>query len=240
MAGRTSKLASETLPDIKGQPAEGRISKRRKATRARLLEAAYEIMADVGVDAAKIRDITDRADVGFGTFYNYFETKDDLAGAVLDCIVHDCGIRNLAATKGFAQTDPAAIMPLSIRLVIREAASTPIWRWWAQRPDLLVDRFRDGFAEFAKRDMELGIEQGLLRLSSAQVDQAWAIACWMIVGGIHDIVVGDRPPESEAFVGASVARAYGYDFDTAQRVSEIPLPDYGPASIDWTFELMTS
>ena len=45
------------------------------AQRARLLEAPYDVMAEIGVDAAKIKDITDRADVGLGTFYNYFETK---------------------------------------------------------------------------------------------------------------------------------------------------------------------
>ena len=128
-------------------------------------------------------------------------------------------------------------MPISIRLVMREAASTPIWAWWAQRSDLLVDRFRDGFAEFAKADMKQGINQGFVRLSHNNVDQAWALACWMIVGGIHDIVVGDRALDSEAFVVEVIARAWGYDHDTARHVAEMSLPTYGRGSIDWTFTL---
>lgn len=215
----------------------GRYTKKRRSTRARLVKAGHDIMAEVGVDQAKINDITAAADLGFGTFYNYFPTKDMLACEVLDCMIHDCGVRNERATRRLADTDPAAVMPTSVRLVIREAAATPIWRWWALRPDILVDRVRGGFAEFAKRDMRRGIDQGFLQLSPDELDQAWALACWMIVGGIHDIVVGDRSMAGDAFVSAAIVRAWGYDPQTAQRVSTLPLPPYGLAEIDWTFRL---
>lgn len=236
MNGSARKRGRVGDPDLsEAAVTGGRIARRRKATRASLLRAAYEVMAEVGIDAAKIKDITDLADIGFGTFYNYFENKDDLAGQVLDCIVHDCGLRNAAATRQFSLTDPAAVMALSIRMVVREAATDPIWRWWARRPDLLVDRIRDGFAEFAKKDMMQGIEQGFARLAEEDVDQAWALACWVIVGGIHDIVVGNRPADSAAYVGRAIARAWGYDLATAERVARIPLPEFGPARIDWDF-----
>ena len=237
MAETIASTKDEPAAVPKAPPARDRISRRRNATRARLLMAAHDILAEVGVDAAKIKDITDRADVGFGTFYNYFETKDQVAREVLDCIIHDCGIRNAAATAYLATSDPAAVMPTSIGLVIREAASTPIWSWWARRPDLLVDRIRDGFADFALEDMRQGIKAGFLDLPLADVDQAWALACWMIAGGIHDIVVGDRSVEGAAFVGEAIVRAWGYDHDTINRVSAIPLPPYGPANIDWSFML---
>jgi AcrR family transcriptional regulator len=216
----------------------GRNAKKKQNTRARLLEAAHDIMSTVGVDDAKIKDITDAADVGFGTFYNYFESKDALAAEVLDCMIRDLGVRNTEATRSLVDTDPASVMPTSVRLFIREAAQTPIWRWWALRPDLLVDRVREGFAEFAKRDLRQGVELGLLRLSLQDLDQSWALTCWMMVGGVHDIVVGDRPFESETFVAEAIARAWGYDFDVARRVSKLQLPASGPAKIDWTYKLV--
>ena len=229
MARSAEQRGSKADPDRPEMAAGGRVARRRQATRARLLQAAYEVMAEVGIDAAKIKDITDRADIGFGTFYNYFDNKDDLAGKVLDCIVHDCGLRNAAATQRFALSDPAAVMSMSIRMVVREAASDPIWAWWARRPDLLVDRFRNGFAEFAKKDMIEGIEHGFVRLAKDDVDQAWALACWIIVGGIHDIVAGNRPAASGAFVSSAIARAWGYDHGTAERVARLALPEFGPA-----------
>jgi len=215
----------------------GRNAKKKRNTRARLLESAHDVMAAVGVDDAKIKDITDAADVGFGTFYNYFETKDALASEVLDCMIHDVGVRNVEATRALAVSDPAAVMPTSVRLFIREAVEKPIWRWWALRPDLMTDRLRDGFAEFALNDLRQGVDLGLLRLSLKDLDQSWALTCWMMVGGIHDIVVGDRPLKSETFVAEAIARSWGYDFEVAHRVSAIPLPSYGPAKVDWTFKL---
>ncbi len=219
---------------------QGRIARRKRDTRARLLEAGHDIMAEVGVDAAKIQDITDRADVGFGTFYNYFESKDAIAKEILDCMMHDLGMRNIAATKKLAISDPAAVMPLSTRLFINEAVKTPIWGWWALRSDLLVNRVREGFAPFATRDMKVGIDSGFLRMQYDQVDQAWALACWMLVGGIHDIVVGDRPPESERFVSYAIMRAWGYDLATARRVTDLSLPKQKAPKIDWTFRLSES
>ena len=219
---------------------EGRVAKRRRATRARLLNAAFDIMSEVGVDAAKIKDITDRADVGFGTFYNYFETKDELANQTLDCVIDDFGRRNILATKGLRSKDPALVMPVSMRLVMREAARTPMWQWWALRPDLLVDRMRDGFGPFGRRDMQDAIQRGIFHISELEIDQAWALACWMMVGGIHDIVVGDRPLESDIFVVQSIVRMMGVDLGTATRISATSLPKYSRPAIDWTFELSTA
>ena len=215
----------------------GRNARKRRDTRARLLEAAHDVMGVVGVDDAKIKDITDVADVGFGTFYNYFENKDALASAVLDCMIRDVGVRNVDATRALAVSDPPAVMPTSVRLFIREAAQAPIWRWWALRPDLLVSRVRHGFIRFAKADMEQGVRLGLLRLTPEDLDSSWALTCWMMVAGIHDIVVSDRPLENEVFVAEAIARTWGYDFDIARRVAMLQLPSYGPAKIDWTFKL---
>ena len=194
-------------------------------------------MAEVGVDAAKIKDITDRADVGFGTFYNYFQSKDELANQVLDCIIHDYGRRNIVATQHFRQEDPALIMPISMRLVMREAARTRIWQWWALRPDLLVDRMREGFGSFAKRDMLDAIKNGVIKLAVKDIDPTWALAVWMMVGGIHDIVVALRPPDNDVFVADAIARVMGAEPELARRISTAPLPKYTTQRIDWSFEL---
>ena len=213
-----------------------RKTRKKRSTRARLLKAAHRIMSTVGVDDAKIRDITDAADIGFGTFYNYFGSKDALAEAVLDCLIHDIGLRNAEATRGLAASDPASVMPTSIRLFVREAVQNSIWRWWALRHDLLLDRVRIGFEEFAKADLRQGVDQGFLRLSPPELDQAWDLACWVMVGCIHDIIVGDRPLGSEVWLSGAIARAWGYDLETARRVSNLPLPTYPPPMVDWTFD----
>jgi len=59
--------------------AEGNRQDRRRArTRAELLAAAKRLLASKGFHATKIADIAAAADVGTGTFYLHFPTKDAL------------------------------------------------------------------------------------------------------------------------------------------------------------------
>src|SRR3569833_2950640 len=155
---------------------EGRLAKKRRETRARLLKAAYEVMSESGIDAAKLQDITDRADVGFGTVYNYFDSKDKIAEQVLDCVIYDLGQRNVVACQGLHEKAPAHVKPVCSRLVLREAVTSPMWRWWALRPDLLATRMREGFTPFAMRDMREAIGRGIFELRDEDVEAAWTLA----------------------------------------------------------------
>jgi len=215
----------------------GRIARKRVRTRAALLESAYQVMVATGIEAATIKDITDRADVGFGTFYNYFESKDDLAAQLLDCVIHDLGRRNIIASDPLRDATPILVMPVSTRLVIRDATTNPVWEWWANRPDLLVARVREGLLPFARRDMLDGIERGVLGVSAEEVDAAWSLAVWLMVGGIHDIQLGLRAPNSDEFVVAAIMRMLGVPPEDAARISATALPIYPKPSIDWTFNL---
>ncbi len=234
----TQRPARQTA-DAAAEKPTGRLEKRRLVTRARLLEAAYDVISLRGVDAAKIKDITDRADVGFGTFYNYFDSKDELAGQVLDCVINDLGRRNVIATDRAHREDPALVMPLSTRLVLNEAVRQPMWQWWALRPDLLVDRMREGFKPFATPYMREAVAEGIFHIGADEIDAIWALSVWMMVGGLHDIVVGDRPPQSEMLIVESIMRVMGVPLETARRISTSPLPQFPPADIDWSFRLDT-
>jgi AcrR family transcriptional regulator len=53
-------------------------SRRREATRQKLLDAAAQVFAEVGLDAASVEAICDHAGFTRGAFYSNFETKDEL------------------------------------------------------------------------------------------------------------------------------------------------------------------
>jgi len=57
----------------------GRVARRQERNREALIRAASLVMSDKGVDGATMVEIAERADVGAGTVYNYFKSKDDLA-----------------------------------------------------------------------------------------------------------------------------------------------------------------
>ena len=53
-------------------------SRKGERTRVRLLEAAKHVFEEAGFLDARISDIAERAGVSHGTFYTYFESKDEI------------------------------------------------------------------------------------------------------------------------------------------------------------------
>jgi len=66
----------------KGKP-KTRQRRRVKATRLKLLNAGRDMFAEKGFDSTTIDDITERADVGKGTFYYHFTDKQDLIAELI-------------------------------------------------------------------------------------------------------------------------------------------------------------
>ena len=62
--------------------AEGRRERHRRETFERLVNAAREIMFSRGLADMTVQDITEAADVGKGTFFNYFQSKEHVVSRV--------------------------------------------------------------------------------------------------------------------------------------------------------------
>ena len=62
----------------------GRRQRRAAETRLRLFRCALQLFADRGFSNVTVEDITEAADVGKGTFFNYFESKDHVLGVMAE------------------------------------------------------------------------------------------------------------------------------------------------------------
>src|SRR6185503_8799485 len=60
-----------------------RAERRRQHTREQLKQAAMEAIFEHGYANLTIRMITERADLGYGTFYLYFAEKDDIVWDIM-------------------------------------------------------------------------------------------------------------------------------------------------------------
>lgn len=92
-------------------------TRNRENTRARLLEAAAQVFAEVGLDGATVEAVCERAGFTRGAFYSNFESKDELfltlAGSVADVRVQAVRARveELAATGALADgCDPLVLV----------------------------------------------------------------------------------------------------------------------------------
>jgi AcrR family transcriptional regulator len=74
-------LASESLPHLQSM---GRRQRHGAETRVRLFRCALQLFAERGYPNVTVEDITEAADVGKGTFFNYFESKDHVLSVMAE------------------------------------------------------------------------------------------------------------------------------------------------------------
>lgn len=160
------------------EAAENRSERRKRRTRQALLDAGQQVMAEKGVDAATMLEIAARADVGTGTAYNYFASKDDLAVSVLEQVMERLARRIEAATSGFA--DPAQVYAFGVRTVINEATTDRRWRWLLRRSEVIADAMFRVMGPYAVRDIRIAAEAGRFRVADPAL--AFRLATHTLVG----------------------------------------------------------
>src|ERR1700756_1377269 len=102
------------MPDDPEPP--NRLERRKQRTRAALVKAAQRLIAEGKVNVP-VLEITRAADVGMGSFYNHFDSKEELfEAAVTDVLdAHGAMLDRLPA----ATSDPAETFAASFRLTGR-------------------------------------------------------------------------------------------------------------------------
>ena len=81
IASLIEAMNTEDLPHMKGM---GRRERKAAETRLKLFRCALQLFAERGFPNVTVEDITEAADVGKGTFFNYFESKDHVVGVMAE------------------------------------------------------------------------------------------------------------------------------------------------------------
>ena len=91
---------------------------RASETRSKLIEAARYLFWQRGFAGTSMTDLLSRADVNSGSFYHFFESKEDLLRAVLETYV--ALLRPMVIDPAFAQTDDPVARIFAILAGYRE------------------------------------------------------------------------------------------------------------------------
>lgn len=94
----------------------GRRERRREETSQRLLDAAVRLFASRGIAGTTVEEITEAADVGKGTFFNYFPSKEHVLIALAQRQVG-----KIAAAA--SHIDPKVSIRDQIRAVVHQLAA---------------------------------------------------------------------------------------------------------------------
>lgn len=80
---------SDLVSGARNAEVAGRRARRMASTRREILLAGRALFSEKGLYESRVEEITERADIGKGTLYRYFRSKEDLILAVVDAGFED-------------------------------------------------------------------------------------------------------------------------------------------------------
>ena len=200
-----------------------RLDRRKARTRQALVDAAVRLIAEGRGERASIQEITEAADIGFGSFYNHFVSKEELFQTASEEVLERWAQLIDAACAGF--DDPAEVFATSLRISGRLAWTHPEIAAFITGAGLdLLDAPR-GLAPRALRDIRAGQAAGRFTIPDAE------IALSAVAGGLVGLLrLQASKPErvTETSVDElteACLRFLGLAAAQARRLARLRLPD---------------
>lgn len=220
------RTAAESSPEVKAP----RGARRKRDTRVRLLGAALHLMAHRGVGGVTINEITEQADVGFGSFYNHFESKDAIHAALIEEVI---GHYAVALDKlGDQLSDPAEKISASARYTMLRGHDDPTWGRFVFQTSFSRDSMSNGLGRYLLQDIGTGVSAG--RFAVDDLPSVYIAVGSTILGGLAAMsdqaelshepdVFGDAQTLSKR-IAAILLTILGLPKDEAQELANRPLP----------------
>ncbi|WP_233860090.1 TetR/AcrR family transcriptional regulator [Paraburkholderia sp. HD33-4] len=155
--GRRQTVKGPNSPPESITARSPRLVRRKHETRVRLLDAAFGLIAKKGMDGVTINEITDAADVGFGSFYNHFDSKEGLFTTLVEWLFEQFADTLDGLVGGLS--DPAEVVAVSVRHTLLRACREPVWGQLLIREGLSARALSGGLGQRLLRDTRRGIAQ---------------------------------------------------------------------------------
>src|ERR1044072_8057032 len=195
---------------------------RRKArTRAALISAAQRLIAE-GRTNVPILEITQAADVGLGSFYNHFETKEQLFEAAVEAVMGGDG-QLLDDLTGDIE-DPAEVFACSFRLTGRLYRTEPELSRVLLNNVLRLLSAASGPAPRPRRGLAAAAEAGRFVITDLDLAVTMSAGCLLALGQLlHDQPDRDGDETTDR-VTEGLLQVLGVPRRQAQRICRLPLP----------------
>ena len=206
----------------------GRRDRRKLEARERLLAAARQVLAEHGEANLRIGDITEIADIGFGTFYSHFESKEAIVEAVLTEVM--AGAATAIGTRALAFTDPAETASFSYRRFIRFAAEERELAAVLTKLSGADSLFENSLLPYARKTLERGIDSGRFHIDDIELCLTSVSAA--ALAAMKGVLAGRVGPDADVNGAEMMLRGFGLDAASAKEIAHRDLPSLELASDD--------
>jgi AcrR family transcriptional regulator len=199
-----------------------RLERRKQRTRAALIKAAQRLIAE-GKLNVPVLEITQAADVGMGSFYNHFDSKEELFAAAVTDVLDAYGAMLDRLTESI--DDPAETFATSFRMTGRLFRRRPQESGILLTNGMALLSSERGLAPRALRDIKAASHAGRFHIDDPELALAMAGGALLGLGKL----LRDDPHRDDARASDTVTenllRLFGLSVDEAQAVCRRPLPD---------------
>jgi len=199
-----------------------RLERRKQRTRAALIQAAQALIA-AGKLNVPVLEITQAADVGMGSFYNHFDSKEELFEAAVADVLDNHGALLDQLTAEIE--DPAETFACSFRLTGRLFRRRPQESRILLVSGLNLMGSERGLGPRALRDITEAAAAGRFTVDDPKLALAVAGGALLGLGKL----LQDEPERDDAAaadrVTEDVLRLFGLRADEARDICTRPLPD---------------
>jgi AcrR family transcriptional regulator len=191
-------------------------------TRQKLIEAARVMLAAGTAAQASIQEITDAADVGFGSFYNHFSSKTELFEAAVADVLEELG--ELFDRLSVDVQDAALAFAQSERLTLRLCRDRPQISAVLIRHGMHYMESERGVAPRLLRDIRAGMASG--RFLEADPRLARAAISGAVLATLQMALTNPELVDDAAcdHLVEQLLRMLGVPFDEARELAHAPLP----------------
>ena len=199
-----------------------RLDRRKARTRAALIRAAQTLIAE-GRTNVPILEITQAADVGMGSFYNHFETKEELFEAAVEDVMDGYG-QLLDELTGDIE-DPAEVFACSFRLTGRLQRKEPELSRVLLNNVLRLLSADNGLAPRARRDIATAVDAGRFDVEDLDVAVTMTAAALLALGHLLHHQPDRDVEQTTDRMTEDLLRMFGVPRREAHRICTKPLPD---------------
>ncbi|HXG80241.1 MAG TPA: TetR/AcrR family transcriptional regulator [Sphingomicrobium sp.] len=196
-------------------------AERRERMRARLIEAAFSVFGKHNAEPAVIDQVIRLAGVSRGSFYNYFDSSEDLLKAVAIQVGNE--LMQAVAPVVEAREDPVERMSAGIRSWMVLVRAHPQLAAFFRRAGLYVLEQDTQVRVDLPRDLIAGMQSG--QFTVGELELGFVLVAGTVLAAINTLALGEAPADYGNKLAQRVLMALGVDSSQAQRIAMLPLPD---------------
>ena len=194
--------------------------KRRIKTRAALVEAATRVVLKRGLEVPVIDDFISEAGISRGSFYNHFQTKEELFDAV---VVHLRGALGKFFETAKQEIDnPAERLAFGIRFLIHSSVDYPKWSLLLQPMVGRLNQAEAWIRRGPKADLKAAIAKGYF--PSQNIDVGVDLVIGATSEAVRAVASFRRPKDYPEQIATQVLCGLGMDRKEAMKVCYSPKP----------------